>query len=98
MLIVRGVNVFPSAVRDVVGSFAPRVSGHIRLRPSGKGVKQEPPLPVAVELAEGVEPNANLAETIRERIRAVLVVQTRVELVPWGSLERSEYKGQLVER
>jgi len=60
--------------------------------------QQEPPLPVAVELAEGVEPNADLAETIRERIRAVLVVQTHVELVPWGSLERSEYKGQLVER
>jgi len=98
MLIVRGVNVFPSAVRDVVGSFAPRVSGHIRLRPSGTGVKQEPPLPVVVELSQGVEPNADLAETIRERIRAVLVVQTHVELVPWGSLERSEYKGQLVER
>ena len=64
----------------------------------GRASKQEPPLPVAVELAEGVEPNADLAETIRERIRAVLVVQTHVELVPWGSLERSEYKGQLVER
>jgi phenylacetate-CoA ligase len=98
MLIVRGVNVFPTAVRDVVGSFAPRVSGHIRLRPAADGVKQEPPLPVAVELAEGVEPDRDLAETIRERIRAVLVVQTLVELVPWGTLERSEYKGQLVER
>ncbi len=98
MLIVRGVNVFPSAVRDVVGSFAPRVSGHIRLRPTADGVKQEPPLPVTVELAEGIEPDADLAETIRERIRAVLVVSTRVELVSWGSLERSEYKGQLVER
>ena len=98
MLIVRGVNVFPTAVRDVVGAFAPRVSGHIRLRPSADGVKQEPPLPVAVELAEGVEPDDALAETIRERIRAVLVVSTRVELVPWGSLERSEYKGQLVDR
>jgi len=98
MLIVRGVNVFPTAVRDVVGAFAPRVSGHIRLRPTADGVKQEPPLAVAVELAEGVEPDEALAETIRERIRAVLVVSTRVELVPWGSLERSEYKGQLVER
>jgi phenylacetate-CoA ligase len=98
MLIVRGVNVFPTAVRDVVGAFSPRVSGHIRLRPAADGVKQEPPLPVAVELAEGVEPDAALAETIRERIRAVLVVSTRVELVPWGSLERSEYKGQLVDR
>jgi phenylacetate-CoA ligase len=47
MLIVRGVNVFPSAVRD--------------------------------------------------RLRSVLVVQTRVELVPWGSLRRSEYKSRLVE-
>ena len=98
MLIVRGVNVFPTAVRDVVGSFAPRVSGHIRLRPAAAGVKQEPPLPVAVELAEGVEPDEDLAATIRERIRAVLVVQTLVELVPWGTLERSEYKGRLVER
>ena len=98
MLIVRGVNVFPTALRDVVGSFAPRVSGHMRVRPTTDGVRQEPPLPVVVELAEGVEPDPGLAERIRERIRAVLVVQTRVELVPWGSLERSEYKGELVER
>ena len=33
MLIVRGVNVFPSAVREVVSAFAPRVSGHILVRP-----------------------------------------------------------------
>jgi phenylacetate-CoA ligase len=98
MLIVRGVNLFPSAVRDVVGGFAPRVSGHIRVRPTADGVKQEPPLPVVVELAEGAAPDPDLAESIRERIRAVLVVQTRVELVPFGSLERSEYKSRLVDR
>ena len=51
MLIVRGVNVFPSAVREVVGAFAPDVSGHILVRPQAPGVKQEPPLPVSVELA-----------------------------------------------
>ena len=33
MLIVRGVNVFPSAVREVVGAFAPDVSGNILVRP-----------------------------------------------------------------
>jgi phenylacetate-CoA ligase len=97
MLIVRGVNVFPSAVREVVGAFAPDVSGHIRVRPRGEGVKQEPPLPVRVELARGREADAALAEAIRERLRSVLVVQTLVELVPWGSLERSEYKSKLVE-
>ena len=41
--------------------------------------------------------DAELAEAIRERLRNVLVVQTRVELVPWGSLVRSEYKSKLVE-
>jgi phenylacetate-CoA ligase len=68
MLIVRGVNVFPSAVREVVSEFAPDVSGNV------------------------------LVESIRARLREVLVVQVHVELVPWGSLERSEYKSKLVER
>src|SRR4029453_11298671 len=45
MLIVRGVNVFPSAVREVVSAFAPRVSGNILVRPQAPGVKQDPPLP-----------------------------------------------------
>jgi phenylacetate-CoA ligase len=98
MLIVRGVNVFPSAVREVVGAFAPDVSGNVLVRPQAPGVKQEPPLPVDVELARGATPDDALANTIRERIRDVLVVQTRVELVPWGSLQRSEYKSNLVER
>src|SRR4051812_43626757 len=47
MLIVRGVNVFPAAVREVVSTFAPDVSGHILVRPAAPGVKQDPPLPVA---------------------------------------------------
>ena len=97
MLIVRGVNVFPSAVREVVSAFAPDVSGHILVKPQAAGVKQEPPLPVSVELAQGATADAALAEAIRERLRNVLVVQTRVELVPWGSLQRSEYKSKLVE-
>jgi phenylacetate-CoA ligase len=97
MLIVRGVNVFPSAVREVVSGFAPRVSGHIVVTRTGPGPGQEPPLPVTVELAPSEAPDSLLAEAIRERLREVLVVQTRVDLVPWGSLRRSEYKSTLVE-
>ena len=99
MLIVRGVNVFPSAVREVVSGFAPAVSGNILVRPIADGVKQEPPLPVVVELGRGSErATMALAEAIRARLRSVLVVQTSVELVPLGSLQRSEYKSKLVER
>ena len=92
MLIVRGVNVFPSAVREVVHAFAPRVSGNILVRPRAPGVKQDPPLPVTVELARDARPDDALAAEIRDRLRSVLVVQTQVELVPWGSLQRSEYE------
>jgi len=97
MLIVRGVNVFPSAVREVVSAFVPRVSGNILVRPARPGAKQDPPLPVAVELAPDSEASPALAEEIGARVRAALVVQARVELVPWGSLQRSEYKSKLVE-
>jgi phenylacetate-CoA ligase len=97
MLIVRGVNVFPSAVREVVSAFAPQVSGHILVKPEAAGVKQEPPLPVSVELAPGAPADAALAEAIGARLREVLVVQARVDLVPPGTLGRSEYKSKLVE-
>jgi phenylacetate-CoA ligase len=98
MLIVRGVNVFPTAVREVVGGFAPEVSGRIVVRPRDPGVKQEPPLPVWVELSPHVEARSRLADAIRLRLREVLVVQMEVELVPWGTLQRSEYKSRLVDR
>ncbi len=98
MLIVRGVNVFPSAVRELVGEFAPRVSGQIVVRPKAEGPKQDPPLPVAVELAEGTEPDPDLTEAIQKRLREALVAQMAVELVPFGSLERSDTKSKLVER
>jgi phenylacetate-CoA ligase len=98
MLIVRGVNVFPSALREVVGAFAPRVSGNILVRPRTAGVKQEPPIPVSVELGSGAEDDPALAGEIGERVRSALVVQAQIELVPFGTLQRSEYKSKLVER
>jgi phenylacetate-CoA ligase len=97
MLIVRGVNLFPAAVREVVSAFEPRVTGHVLVRPTDAGVKQEPPLPVSVELARGASADEALAEAIRDRLRSALLVTTRVDLVPWGTLQRSEYKSKLVE-
>ncbi len=97
MLIVRGVNVFPTAVREVVNEFAPAVSGVIAIRPQAKGVKQQPPLPVTVELAEGETASEELAERIGKRIRDKLVFASAVDLVPWGTLPRTDYKSKLVD-
>ena len=44
MLIVRGVNLFPTAVREVVSGFTPTVSGNVLIKPSAAGPRQEPPL------------------------------------------------------
>lgn len=96
MLIVRGVNVFPSAVRELVNGFAPAVSGVISIRPSARGVKQAPPLKVVVELAEGATPG-DLAQRIQERIRAALVFSAEVHLAPFGTLPRTDYKTKLVD-
>ena len=96
MLIVRGVNVFPTALREVVNDFSPAVSGMLLVRPQAPGVKQQPPLAVDVELADGGTPDQDLAARIQARIRETLVVSTTINLVPWGTLPRSEYKSKLV--
>ena len=93
MLIVRGVNVFPSAIREVVGRFQPRVTGAMVVKPRRRGVRQAPPLPVVVERGEGDISH----EAIRDAIRAALLVTTEVRLVAPRSLPRSEYKSRLVD-
>jgi phenylacetate-CoA ligase len=98
MLLVRGVNVFPSAIREIVNQFMPDVSGMILVKPRDPGVRQEPPLPVVVELAKDYAGGPELAARIQKRIRDVLVFAARVDLAPWGTLQRSEYKSKLVQR
>jgi phenylacetate-CoA ligase len=97
MLIVRGVNVFPSALREVVNTFRPDVSGIMLVRPTKQGVQQLPPLPLHIEVAEGSAPGAGLAAAIEKAIRDRLVVTTKVEIVPFGSLPRTDYKTRLVD-
>ena len=91
MLIVRGVNVFPSAVREVVARFQPRVTGAIQIRPRSRGVKQDPPLPVLVE------GEAALKEAIAKEIRSSLMFTAEVRMLSPQALPRSDYKSKLVD-
>jgi phenylacetate-CoA ligase len=97
MLIVRGVNLFPTAIREIVNEFQPEVSGVISVRPSRRGPRQDPPLRILVELGEGSEASAELADGIRARIRDSLIASTEIALVAHGSLPRSTYKSHLVD-
>ena len=95
MLIVRGVNVFPSAVREVVNAFEPEVSGVILIKPREAGVRQQPPLPIVVELAKG-SPSEGLSERIKQALREKLLFTAEIVLAPAETLPRSEYKSKLV--
>ncbi len=97
MLIVRAVNIFPSAVREVVNVFQPQVSGVISIRPKWNGVKQPAPLKIVVELAEGVNDIGGLADNIQGAIRQKLLVTTAIQLASHGTLPRSDYKTKLVD-
>ncbi len=97
MLIVRGVNLFPSAMREVVNRYAPDVTGVMSIRPGARGVKQAPPLKVLVEVSGELAATGNLAERIEKDIRATLLVTTEVELVSKETLPRTEYKSRLVD-
>jgi len=94
MLIVRGVNVFPSAIRELGGKFQPRVTGALVVKPRRKGVRQDPPLPVLVESEVS---DREFGNAIQEQIRSTLLVTTEIRLVPPRSLPRSEYKSKLVD-
>ncbi len=100
MLIVNGINVHPAAVRDVVASFAPRVTGAIRVLAPGTGPRVAPPLHVRVESHDepGRAHDSGLDGEIAGRIRDLLRFRATVEFVPAGSLGRSSHKTPLLER
>jgi len=91
MLIVRGVNLFPSAVQDLVESMRPAVSGQLRIVADFEGHSTQGNLKVLVERAEHEPPGlspAALKHEIAARIRGALSVKADVLLAPHGSIEK----------
>jgi phenylacetate-CoA ligase len=98
MLIVLGVNVFPSAVKDVVSSFHPQTTGEIQIVLSEPGPKVAPPLKVVAEYAGMLSDLDRLKGEVEHKIKAALTIPASVDLVPAGTLPRYEMKGHLVKK
>ena len=97
LLIVRGVNVYPAAVRDVIAGFAPHTNGVIEIQlheapPAG----WEPPVHILAEHGDTPGDLGALAQAIEARLREKLIFRARLELVAPGTLPRYEYKAKLV--
>jgi len=100
MLKVKGVNVFPSAVKDVIASYSPRTTGEMRIVLYEPGPAIGTNLEIKVEYGENVQKSEleGLAEYIRSTIKKQLVFTPVIRMVPPGSLERSTYKIEYFER
>jgi phenylacetate-CoA ligase len=98
-LSVEGVGVFPIAVRDVVTSFIPRVTGAMRIILTEPPPKVSPPLKIKVEYAPGEESDQlpDLAKEIEERMFQLYQVRSKVEFVPPEALGRVTKKTPLFE-
>src|SRR5262249_30643792 len=98
MFIVRGVNVYPSAILAVVAGFRPRVTGRARVVREGSNVSVEPPVPVEVEVQDRHEADHALAEEMEKAGRATLTFRCGVPLVAESGFGEASYKTRLTRK
>src|SRR5256712_3281174 len=95
MFILRGVNVYPSAILAVVGRFRPRVTGRARVVRKTTEVSVTPPVPVEVEVVDGHDADAKLRAAIEDAIHSTLIFRAKVDLIPEHTFGESGYKTKL---
>ena len=95
MIVVRGVNVFPSAVAIALHRF-PELSGEFRIDLDGPPPFQR--LPLAAELAAEREATPALAAAVAEAVKSQTGASAEVSLLPASSLPRTGGKSKRVYR
>jgi len=92
MMIIRGVNVFPSQIEEQILK-QPELSPHYVLELTKDGPMDH--LTVLVELQPGAG-DSNSAEKLKHNIKSLIGVTADVRLVPLSSIERSIGKAKRV--
>ncbi len=99
MLIVKGANIYPRAVGNVIAKFYPRVTGAFRIVLSLPGPLVDPPLKIRLEY--GAKINSEDRKALEAEIQAAFKEELRFTAqfswLPPGSLPRQEMKTKLVE-
>jgi len=91
MLIVKGSNIYPAAIQEIVNSFFPRVTGFMRIVLEERPPRVVPPLKVKVEYAEATEPHqlAELEKEIKSACSHKIKINPQIIWVPPNTFERS---------
>lgn len=99
LLIVKGVKLYPAAVKDLVNGFIPETTGEVRIVLDAPPPRVEPPLRLEIEHADGlsVDQREGLSRRIVGTMHDRFTVRPEVHLVPPGSLPRTSHKQKLVE-
>ncbi len=101
MLIVRGINVFPSQIESVLLRFEGIEPQYQIIVDRERAlddleIRVEVSRAIFTELSDEVRRLESFERTIREEIESVLGVSARLRLMEPGSLERSEFKARRV--
>jgi phenylacetate-CoA ligase len=100
MLIVKGVNVYPAAIKEVIASFVPKVTGEMRIV-----LDQPPPSivpPLRLKIEHGLQVRnpelGGLAAEISDAVHNWLKIRPTIEWVGPNTLERSPRKTPFFEK
>jgi phenylacetate-coenzyme A ligase PaaK-like adenylate-forming protein len=98
MLIYKAMNVFPSAIRDVVlKHFEPLITGYVQVvKDHPQQVRFDDPIPVDIEVREAPADPGKLTREIENKVRDILTIRITANLVKPGAIERTQYKTPLV--
>ncbi len=100
MLKVKGVLVYPAAIKDVVTGFIPRVTGHFRIVLDEPPPRVKPPLRLKVEKGEGVGGDAlkSLEAEMLDAMHSKLRIRPKITWLEPETLERTKHKTKMIEK
>jgi phenylacetate-CoA ligase len=100
LLIVKGVKIYPAAVKNVVQELRPQTTGIFRIVLNAPPPRVEPPLRISVERGEGADEagDAALAARLEKILHQRMTVRPEITVVAAGTFERTALKEKLIER
>ncbi|UCF57923.1 MAG: phenylacetate--CoA ligase family protein, partial [Deltaproteobacteria bacterium] len=100
MLVVKGVNVYPSAIKQVISSFVPKTTGEMRIILNQPPPRVIPPLKLKLERGAEIGDSEleGLADEIIHTLHSKLKIRATIDWVRPGSLEKSTRKTPIFEK